>query len=58
MQWLLWKLYRNWVASRKTRMHSFLKDQKSFGKPDAESLERNSKSSIHEVHATTREYPV
>ena len=27
------------------------------GKPDAKRLKRNSKSSIHKVHATSREYP-
>ena len=31
MQWLLWKLYHNWVASRKTRMRWFLKEADSFG---------------------------
>ena len=33
-------------------MHSILKERKIFGKPDAESLERNSQSSIHKVYAT------
>ena len=29
MQWRLWKLYHNWVASRKTRMRWFLKEANS-----------------------------
>ena len=35
----------------------FSRNERVSGKPDAESLERNSKSSIHLVHATSREYP-
>ena len=31
MLWLLWKLYHNWVASRKTRKHWFLKEENSTG---------------------------
>ena len=31
MLWLLWKLYHNWVASRKTRKHWFLKEENSPG---------------------------
>ena len=31
MLWLLWKLYHNWVASRKTRMHWFLREENSLG---------------------------
>ena len=29
--WLSWKAYHNWVVYDRTRMHSFLKEQKSFG---------------------------
>ena len=36
----------------------FSRNERVSWKPDAESLERNSKSSIHYVHATSREYPV
>ena len=38
-------------------MRSFLKEQRISGRTDAESLERNSKSSIHLVLATSSEYP-
>ena len=31
MLWLLWKMYHNWVASRKTRKHWFLKEEHSPG---------------------------
>ena len=36
----------------------FSRNERVSWKPDAESLERNSKSSNHYVHATWREYPV
>ena len=49
---LLWKLYHNLVASRKTRRHWFLKEEKSLGKPDAKSLGIDSKSTVHSVYAT------
>ena len=35
----------------------FSKRQTILGKPDAESLERNSKATIHQVYATSCEYP-
>ena len=45
------------VTKRITRCTRFSRNEGVSGKPDAKSLERNSKSSIHKVHATSREYP-
>ena len=56
MLWLLWKVCHNWVLYHKIQMHSFLKVE-SLGEPDAESLGTNSKGTIHEVYATSSEYP-
>ena len=39
------------------RCTRFSRNERVSGKPDAKSLERNSKSSIHYIYATSREYP-
>ena len=56
MQWLLWKLYHNWVASRKTRMRWFHKEANSYGETDAKSLGIDSKRAVHSVYATSSKY--
>ena len=58
LQWLLKKLYHNWVASRKTRRHRFLKVENSPGKPDAKSLGTDLKSTVHSVYAASGKLPV
>ena len=57
MLWLLWKLYHNWVASRKTRKHSFLKRGKqSRGNPMQKVLWPIRRVRFT-VYATSSEYP-
>ena len=40
MQWLLWKLNHNWVASRKTRMRWFLKEENSTGETRSNPMQK------------------
>ena len=50
--WLLRKAYHNWVVYRKTRMHSFLKERKSFG----ETRCRKSCTQFKEFHSLSPRY--
>ena len=57
MLWLLWNLYHNWVASRRTRMRRFLKEENSPGETRCKKSWINSKSTVHPVYATSSKYP-
>ena len=54
---LLWKVYHNWVAPRKTRSHWIVKQADSTGEPDAKSPGTDSKNTVHSVYATSCKYP-
>ena len=54
MQWLSWKLYLRWVASRKTGSYWILKEATKPGETRCKkSLGTDSKSTIHSVYATS-----
>ena len=57
MQWLMWKVYHHWIVKHKTRVTRFSKRKTVLEKPDAKSLGTDSKSTIHQVHASSCQYP-
>ena len=58
MLWLLWKAYHSWVVYHRTRMHSFLKERKSFGetrcKKSWDQLEKYGSLSLRYVKSVSR----